>query len=374
MQACPVGCIALVEDAEGFLFPEIDRIKCINCGKCRKVCPVLTATPKVEPVAGYAYRVNDDALLSRTSSGGFFTLLAEKVLREGGVVFGASFNKCHEVVHAFVERIEDLDALRRSKYVQSRIGNSFEDCLKFLNEGRKVLFCGTPCQVKALNLFIGKKRDNLITVDFVCHGVPSPGVFRKYLAEICEKYGESLSDVKEINFREKIAGFAYGFSFTTKNKKYTENPRENMFLKGFLSDLYLRQSCHRCSAKSFTSGSDYTICDFWGIEKVLPSFPRGGISGVTQVFVTNDKLNAFDSLNGKAVVMPFNSARIWYRPIWLRKSVPTTRRRKKFFDENKAGRTVCECVSKFGRLTLIERICMKLSLVISTIERKVGIK
>lgn len=360
MQACPVGCIALVEDAEGFLFPEIDRIKCINCGKCRKVCPVLTATPKVEPVAGYAYRVNDDALLSRTSSGGFFTLLAEKVLREGGVVFGASFNKCHEVVHAFVERIEDLDALRRSKYVQSRIGNSFEDCLKFLNEGRKVLFCGTPCQVKALNLFVGKKRDNLITVDFVCHGVPSPGVFRKYLAEICEKYRESLSDVKEINFREKIAGFAYGFSFTTKNKKYTENPRENMFLKGFLSDLYLRQSCHHCSAKNFTSGSDYTMCDFWGIEKVLPSFPREGISGVSQVFVTNDRLNVFNSSADNALIMSFDFVSIGCRQRWLQKSVPLTARRKLFFVELLSDNSVCQSVSKLAQLTFTERLRRKL--------------
>ena len=373
-QICPVGCISMVEDPEGFLFPEIDQGKCIDCGKCKKVCPVLNATPAAKPAFGYAYRTNDDALLRRTSSGGFFSLLAENVLRDGGVVFGASFDEHNEVFHTFIESVEDLDLLRRSKYVQSRIGNSFVECLKFLNAGRKVLFCGTPCQIKALNLFIGKKWDNLITVDFVCHGVPSPGVFRRYLVEICGKYHESVSDIEEINFREKIAGFAYGFSLMIKDKKYTENPRENMFLKGFLSDLYLRKSCHHCSAKNFTSGADYTMCDFWGIEKILPTFPKHNIPGVSQVFVTDDRLSVFANPASTIRVATFdvNNRKLTQR--WVFDSVPCTKRRSSFFDQYFSSIPIGESVSEICKRTPGEMAVALVRRLLGRAKRIVGLK
>lgn len=374
-QICPVGCISMVEDPEGFLFPEIDQGKCIDCGKCKKVCPVLNATPAAKPASGYAYRTNDDALLRRTSSGGFFSLLAENVLRDGGVVFGASFDEHNEVFHAFIESVEGLDSLRRSKYVQSRIGNSFVECMKFLNVGRKVLFCGTPCQIKALNLFVGKKRDNLITADFVCHGVPSPGVFRKYFAEICEKYHESLSDVKEINFREKIAGFAFGFSLTTKNSRYVEGLGENVFLKGFLSHLYLRKSCHHCSAKNFTSGADYTICDFWGIGNVLPHFPTGEVPGVSQVFVRADKLKIFEQTISNAVAVPFDVCDGRFIQKWAKVSVPLTWRRKRFFDLFARGQMkIAGIVNEVSRQTMSEKMMGSPRKLVGRLLRAIGVR
>lgn len=373
-QACPMQCIEMIGDAEGFLVPQIDLTKCTRCNRCEKVCPAISKSSKRTPVEGYAYRSNDEELLRKTSSGGFFTAIAEKVLSHGGVVFGASFNARNEVVHTYVESISALDQLRRSKYVQSRIGNSFVDCRKFLVTGRTVLFSGTPCQIKALKLFLVKDYENLIAVDFVCHGVPSPGVFKKYLNEICDKYHEKVSDVKAINFREKILGSPFAFSLITEKRKYVENPKENSFLRGFLADMYLRKSCHHCGAKSFSSGSDYSMCDFWGIKKIMPNFTEGNIPGVSQVFVLNDKLHIFESIGRGSYVANFDPNDLKARPRWLSKSVPMTSRRKKFFEKSLAGCTVRESVSKVSNQSVFDKMRLLCLSTLATIARKVGVR
>ena len=370
-QVCQTHCIKLRVDKEGFLFPEIDLQRCVRCNRCDATCPVLQETLKSTPFAGYAYRSKDNELLKKTSSGGFFTAIAERVLTNGGVVFGAAFNAENEVEHTYVESFDELDSLRRSKYVQSRIGSSFIDCRRFLESGRLVAFCGTPCQIKGLNLFLGNKYGNLVTVDFVCHGVPSPRVFKQYLKELCEEYHENLSGVKEINFREKSAGVAYSFSFTTENGKHVESPRENLFLKGFLADLYLRKSCHFCSAKNFTSGADYTMCDFWGIESVLPSFPKCNISGVSQVYVVNDKLNLFKSNGVDAIIEPFDLMNQECQQKWLLQSVPMTREREEFFSYLSEGWTIREIVLKLCSWQYVKRIWRRFVIILSSTGKKI---
>lgn len=359
-QACRTHCIEMVEDDEGFLFPHVDSKRCMKCGLCCKVCPVLNRLPKRAPEKGYAYKTKNTNVLKRTSSGGFFSFAAEKVLGKSGVVFGATFNKKNEVVHSYIDSDGCLDSLRRSKYVQSQIGNAFLSCKKFLEQGREVLFCGTPCQVKALNLFLGRGYNNLTTIDFVCHGVPSPGVFRRYLAELAEKKGHVLSALRDINFRDKGLGFAYSFSFAFSSAFYRENPMENVFLKGFLADLYLRRSCHRCRAKSFSSGADYTMCDFWDYRKFhLHLLMDGSIPGISEVFVFQDKLGigkqALDSDNYVMAGLGRNALAQPQR--WAFESVPKTGRRARFFNSLAAGCGVYQSVERYCHRNLCERIC-----------------
>lgn len=295
VQICPKVCIRLVEDAEGFLYPHVDRNSCIDCGLCEKVCPIINVGGPREPLRCYAAKNKDERIRMESSSGGIFTLLAENIIDDGGVVFGARFDDKWEVVHDYTETKAGLAAFRGSKYVQSRIGNTFRQAESFLKEGRKVLFSGTPCQIKGLKLYLRKDYDNLLTVDFICHGVPSPGVWRQYLDETFRKPDrragrgkntvlsspKDISVITGISFRDKKLGWKK-FSFVVRGKSagqadknsvlLSDIHQNNVYMKAFLSDLILRPSCYGCRAKGGRSGSDITIADFWGIQNIMPDF------------------------------------------------------------------------------------------------------
>lgn len=293
-QCCPKRCISMQEDGEGFLYPRVDHSLCIDCGLCEKVCSVLHQDTPSEPLTVYAAKNPDDEVRRASSSGGIFTLLAESVLAENGVVFGARFDKDWNVVHDYTESKKGLGAFRGSKYVQSRTGETFNQAERFLKAGRKVLFSGTPCQIMGLKRYLRKEYDNLLTVDFVCHGVPSPLVWRKYIEETLVRQDEKIqfrptlnhlfSDemplIEGISFRDKCLGWKK-FSFaltlskvTTAGEKNTVSLSsifyDNAYMQAFLANLTLRPSCHACPAKCGRSGSDVTLGDFWGIEKIAP--------------------------------------------------------------------------------------------------------
>lgn len=192
VSSCPVQCIDLVMDKEGFLYPQVDVTRCIDCGKCEKVCPELVEAGEGKATGVYAAKNPDDEVRRASSSGGIFTLLAKYVLAENGVVFGARFDKDWNVVHDYTESKEGLGAFRGSKYVQSRTGETFKQAERFLKAGRKVLFSGTPCQIMGLKRYLRREYDNLLTVDFVCHGVPSPLVWRKYIEETLVRQDEKI--------------------------------------------------------------------------------------------------------------------------------------------------------------------------------------
>ncbi|GHV67888.1 hypothetical protein AGMMS49928_05970 [Spirochaetia bacterium] len=185
---CPVCCIVMREDAEGFVYPEIEIEKCTKCGLCEKICPALNQGNERRPLHVYAAKNTNETIRAASSSGGIFTLLAETIINEGGVVFGARFNEQWEVIHDYTETIDGLAAFRGSKYVQSRIGDTYTQARDFLVAGRRVLFSGTPCQIAGLKNFLQKDYENLLAVDLVCHGVPSPAVWRKYLTEVVETF------------------------------------------------------------------------------------------------------------------------------------------------------------------------------------------
>ena len=291
-QICPKHCIVMQEDYEGFIYPKVEMLNCVDCGLCEQVCPVINQYEEHKPLDVYAAKNNDERIREQSSSGGIFTLLAEQTILQGGVVFGAGFNADWVVEHSYVETIEGLSKFRGSKYVQSFIGESFKQVASFLKANRLVLFSGTPCQVAGLKHYLRKSYSNLLTVDFVCHGVPSPKVFRLYLDELIDRKLSNVrqSDctrdsnkelIQDIQFRNKSLGWKQ-FSFTLtlidnisskKEKKvFSESISQNIFLRGFLTDLYLRPSCHACPSKKIKSGSDITIGDFWGIEHHYPSF------------------------------------------------------------------------------------------------------
>jgi len=300
------------EDGEGFLYPIVDQEVCIDCGLCEKVCPVLNQGEERKPLQVYAANNPNEEVRMQSSSGGVFTLLAETIIQEGGVVFGVRFNDDWEVIHDYTETKEGLAAFRGSKYVQSRIGESYCQVERFLKKGRKVLFTGTPCQIAGLNLFLRKEYDNLLTVDFICHGVPSPGVWKSYLEELIALKGNqknsvlshskpiilnSIRDISRIEFRNKRLGWKkYSFALTlsvpdghgTKNTVLLSEPyNENIFMKGFLADLFLRPSCYACPAKCLKSGSDITIGDYWGIQNVMPEIDDD--KGICCLMVNTDK-------------------------------------------------------------------------------------
>jgi len=271
VNSCPVKCIALVTDQEGFEYPVVDETKCINCGLCEKNCPILQAKPgaDTEPPA-YAMMNKEEEVRLSSSSGGVFHAVAKEILKEDGVVFGSALVENGRTArHMWVEKEADLGLLRGSKYIQSFIGNTYTEAKEFLQAGRKVLFTGTPCQIEGLKAFLEKDYENLYCLDIICHGVPSPKVWSKYL-DYREK--KAKAKVKNANFRKKVYGWK-GFSMYIEfenGKVYQRTFPEDIYMNVFLKDICLRPSCHKCEFKKWSESSDITIADFWGVGRVAP--------------------------------------------------------------------------------------------------------
>jgi len=314
VQACPKQCFSFEEDEQGFRYPLVDIDICIECGRCEKVCPVIHQNEPRQPLDVYAAKSKDEELRRQSSSGGLFTELAHAVIAQGGVVYGAAFDENMEVRHIGVDSLDDLKKFRGSKYLQSRIENAFTEIRDHLKNERMVLFSGTSCQVAGLKRFLGKEYESLLTVDVVCHGVPSPKVWRDYLEETirtkCVAGKNTVSNVSkgylhelEVNFRDKRNGWKkYGFaaklspSEGDKNsvsppqkpeELFYEPMAENLFMRYFLKDMGLRPSCYACPAKSGKCGSDITLGDFWGIWKTHPEFDDD--KGTSLVLVNTEK-------------------------------------------------------------------------------------
>ena len=313
VQACPKQCIDFKPDTEGFLFPEVNASVCIDCGLCERVCPILNKNCSNKPRGVYAAINENEQIRYESSSGGAFTALAEVIIKDGGVVFGAKFDTDWGVIHGYTRTIDGLKAFRGSKYVQSEIRDSYIKVRQLLRDGVKVLFSGTPCQIAGLKSFLNKEYANLTTLDVVCHGVPSPRVWKDYLDAIKRPKGVktgkntvllSLKNkpvITGISFRDKLNGWKkFGFSVRysvglqpaekfgfEEEMTLREDARNNLFMLGFLKNFYLRQSCHDCKFRSGRSGSDITLADFWGIQYVIPEIDDD--KGVSLVLVNTDK-------------------------------------------------------------------------------------
>ena len=307
LSVCAHKAITMSADHEGFLYPMVDKATCTDCGLCEQVCPVIHQASPSRPLKVYAAKSKDEAVRQESSSGGIFTLLAEAVIREGGVAFGAKFDEAWNVLHASAENPDEMALFRGSKYVQSVIGDTYREAKNYLKQGRKVLFSGTPCQIAGLKRYLRKEYDNLFTIDVVCHGVPSPIVWQRYLDEMRVK-----GPIKEIAFRDKTRGWAqYAFRIRTGEQTLLLPPSENPFMRGFLTDLYLRPSCHDCPARSSKSGSDITLGDFWGIQAVHPDMEDNkGCSAImihsTKGQVLYDSIEKVDVESSYEYLLPEN--------------------------------------------------------------------
>ena len=325
VQRCPKQCIRMESDEEGFEYPIIDKEQCINCGLCNKVCPQTNTSYSKQPINIYAIKHPDQEIQLQSSSGGAFSLIAEWVIQKGGVVFGAIFDDNWNVIHGYTESISGLEKLRMSKYVQSKIGLSFIHTENFLKKGKIVMFVGTPCQIHGLKLFLRKDYENLITVDFVCHGVPSPKIWKIYLNKTAK-----TNDIKQISFRNKKLGWENS-SFVLqykKQKSLSETLRKNPYLRGFIHDIYSRPCCYVCKNKSFKSGSDFTLADFWGIKNTYPNlYDKNGISCLT--INTIHGMEIFPNMNIQGTQVNYNKA-LQYNPSFEH-SVKMHHFRKLFF-------------------------------------------
>ena len=281
VQACPRKCIFMYEDEEGFPYPEIDPAECIGCGICDGVCPVenkesLSHKEDRYPIFAGGWH-KDEEIRAASSSGGAFSLFADYVLSKNGLVYGCALDKNLKAQHICVDKPSDLNKLRGSKYVQSSLEEVYSDVKKNIKEGRMVLFTGTPCQTAGLYSFIGNERyENLYTVDFICHGVPSPHIFKTYISELEKELGTKISS---FSFRSKDhgwnqSGLQLGTSYTTDDGRSFRNypAFRDPFMNGFLDDAYLRPICYECPFKGRDIGyADFTIADFWGVNRVNPS-------------------------------------------------------------------------------------------------------
>ncbi len=268
---CHTGALALRTDAEGFLYPVADPAKCVSCGRCDAVCPVLNAKQPPEPrlKASYGGYTTDSDVRSASSSGGIFYPLARRVLRCGGVVFGAAFDERFLARQVKGETEEEVARMRGSKYLESRPEDCYREAKEALDAGRYVLYSGTACKVAGLKAYLGRDYDRLLTVDLLCHGVPSPVVWRRYLDMREEEYGAPVSEAR---FRTKFAGWKnYSMRISFANgKEYTCKFDEDPYMKTFLAPITLRPSCHNCVMKAPGCAADITVGDLWGIENVCP--------------------------------------------------------------------------------------------------------
>ena len=286
---CPKDCIQMLSDSEGFWYPQINKDKCIDCGLCEKACPIIHRWQPDESrtTTALAAMNKNETIRLRSSSGGIFSLLAEYIIAQGGIVFGAVFSDDFRSVHHIcVDNTSDLDKLRGSKYVQSKIGDTYKQAKEYLDSGRKVLFTGTPCQIGGLYSFLRKEYDNLYTQDIICHGVPSPMVWEKYLAE---RERKAASKTQRIFFRHKKYGwrtYAVLFEFSN-NTAYVKSLQEDSFMRAFLSNSCLRPSCYNCSFKTAKRKADITLADFWGVQYVMSDMDDN--KGTSLVLVHSDK-------------------------------------------------------------------------------------
>lgn len=284
---CPKNCLNMIADKNGFLHPEIQNDNCINCGACQKVCPIINKNPKGKgSIQSYAVYSKNDTVRISSSSGGLFYTVAKYIIENGGIVYGAAFDENLYLRHKSVDSVKDLHLLQGSKYIQSDTQLCLREIKEHLTTNRLVLFCGTPCQVEGLLCYLKKPYENLFTLDFICHGVPSPKAWQEYI-----NYQEKTFSSKaySVSFRDKATGwisYSYRIKFSN-NREYLKANYKDPYSKAFIQNISLRKSCYDCKFKSMNRNSDITMGDLWGIKNILTHITDD--KGVSVAFVQTEK-------------------------------------------------------------------------------------
>ena len=326
---CQHDAISMISDNEGFLYPSVNADKCVGCNLCEMVCPFRKIDLTKEPLDVLAVKNRDENIRLLSSSGGVFTSLMNYIIQRGGAVYGAAFDSDFNVVHTKSEDIKRCERYRGAKYVQSNTGYIYRDVLAELKKGREVLFSGTPCQVATLLKMVGKKHENLVTSDVLCHGVPSPKIWRDYLSTLSQK-------PTFISFRDKSNGWHSSSLYINagEQKLVCESHALNDYSQFYFRHLSLRESCAKCPYAKVNRCGDFSIGDFWGIENTDAIFDDN--KGVSLVFVNTKKAQSILSeINDQLIVksktideslqpilenpseLPSNSKLFWMCYRWL---------------------------------------------------------
>lgn len=364
---CPKQCITMKIDNEGFWYPNIDKNECINCNLCEKVCPIINPVKRVDSKKiAYASMNKDEQVRMKSSSGGIFSILAEYIIKNNGVVYGAGFDEDFNIKHKRILYSTDLDLLRGSKYVQSSIGDIYKQVKNDLENNNPVLFTGTPCQVEGLRSYLRKEYVNLITMDFICHGVPSPLVWEKYLKKMKKSKQENI---KNIYFRNKDIGWKlFSLKIIFDKRIYSNDLNNDLFMKGFLQDVYLRPSCYNCKFKKINRISDITVADFWGIGNILPKMDDD--KGTSLIVIHSEKgKQLFDKLSEKMILNEVNlNEAIKYNPSMI-SSVKYNEKRNEFFLDLNSGENLTNLIRKYTKISFGKRVKNKIKSIIKKLIR-----
>ena len=285
---CPVNAITMQGDTYGFYKPVIDKSKCTNCGLCEKICPLDNYKSKNNEPKAYALINKDETTRLKCASGGAFSAFAKLVLEQNGIVYGVIWNDDIVAIHSRAKNIEQLEKMYSSKYVQANTLDTFKQAKKDLEDGTFVLYSGTPCQIAGLKSYLKKDYENLITIDLVCHGVPSQLVFEKYKREFMKKI-TNKENIININFRSKIKGWSPHLIITTTTTTTITNKKDSKddYMKAFLNNLSINFSCLNCQFNTIPRIADMSLADFWGVDEYDESLNDN--KGTSIVLVNNKK-------------------------------------------------------------------------------------
>lgn len=308
MAVCHKHAIYMRQDQEGFFYPAVDKKLCVDCGKCLEVCPMKFKEEKQVYNHYYGAKNADQTVRSRSSSGGIFSILADYVLEKSGSVFAAGYDSDMKVVHMEISKTEDLDLVRRTKYVQSDMNDIYQQIQIGLKEGRWILFVGTPCQTEALRKYLRIDSDRLILVDLICYGAASPGIWKKYLYYLSRKYKGKINEYYFRDKRNKDRGQTVSWKNQNGEKVYPlyDDPYCRMYFRS----MSLRPSCYQCPFCCIERNSDFTIGDFWGIEKIRPDMEDG--MGTSLVIAHSEKAEKiWEEIRGQYIAFECTKMDIW---------------------------------------------------------------
>lgn len=356
---CPKKAIEMVEDEKGFKYPKINHEKCIDCGLCKKTCPIVEKFKqnRYERPNAYAGWSKDESVRYTSTSGGLFTEITKPIIENGGYVVGAAYNENNMVEHKIVNDLKGLEELKQSKYLQSDIKDVYKDVKKILNDNKEVAFCGSPCQVAGLLKYLQKEYTNLLTIEFICRGMNSPKAYKAWLSEIENSENKK---VKKVWFKYKINGWKASPKCTRidfdDNTHKVYDGDNNVFMKGYLGpNLYIRPSCGNCRFNGMPRTADITLADFWGIKKELDDD-----KGTSLILINSDKgMTHFETIKNNIFCEQRTIDEVYNGNVCFTSSVEINKNSSKFLSSLNEN-NFSELVKKYGKNSFIKRVKNKI--------------